>query len=148
MSSDVSRASSQAATAVDSLKGQVGDAVTRARDNVADTVSSATDGLAGDVAKLREDMASIQQTLTKFASQAGGQAVKTVQDVSSAVAGQVGGVASQVGDVASEYAASARDGVKTFTSELETMARKNPLGAIGATLLVGVVIGMMSRSRD
>ena len=25
------------------------------------------------------------------------------------------------------------------------MARKNPLGTIGATLLVGVVIGMMSR---
>ena len=28
---------------------------------------------------------------------------------------------------------------------MENMARKNPLGTIGATLLVGVVIGMMSR---
>ena len=37
--------------------------------------------------------------------------------------------------------------VKTFASEMENMARKNPLGTIGATLLVGVVIGMMSRGR-
>jgi hypothetical protein len=38
--------------------------------------------------------------------------------------------------------------MKTFASEVETMTRRNPLGAIGATLLVGVIIGMMSRGRS
>jgi ElaB/YqjD/DUF883 family membrane-anchored ribosome-binding protein len=60
-----------------------------------------------------------------------------VQDVGSAVA-------SQVGDAAS----TAKEQIKTVASEIETMTRRNPLGAIGATLLVGVIIGMMSRGRS
>jgi ElaB/YqjD/DUF883 family membrane-anchored ribosome-binding protein len=100
-----------------------------------------------DVAKLREDMAAIQQTLAKFASEAKGEAIKTAKNVGSAVASQAGDAASQVGEVAAEYAAAASQQVKTFASEMENMARRNPLGTIGATLLVGVVIGMMSRGR-
>ena len=61
----------------------------------------------------------------------------TVQRIGEAVASQVG-----------EVASSAKEQVKTFASEVETMTRRNPLGAIGATLLVGVVIGMMSRGRS
>ena len=57
-------------------------------------------------------------------------------------------MASQFGEVASDVAASAKEQVKTFASEVENMARKNPLGTIGATLLVGVVLGMMSRGRS
>jgi ElaB/YqjD/DUF883 family membrane-anchored ribosome-binding protein len=66
--------------------------------------------------------------------------VRTAQNVGSAVA-------SQVSEVASDVASSAKEQVKTFASELEGMTRKNPLGTIGVTLLVGVVIGMMSRGR-
>jgi hypothetical protein len=36
---------------------------------------------------------------------------------------------------------------KTLASELEGMARRNPLGTIAGALLVGVIIGMMSRGR-
>jgi ElaB/YqjD/DUF883 family membrane-anchored ribosome-binding protein len=158
--SDISRASSgtnwpsqgnkpaqNAAKGVEVLKDKVGDALDRGKSNLADSANAASDNLGDDVAKLREDMAAIQKTLSKFAAQAGNEAVKTAQNVGSAVASQVGDVASQVGAAASEYANSATQQVKTFASEMETMARKNPLGTIGATLLVGVVIGMMSRGR-
>jgi ElaB/YqjD/DUF883 family membrane-anchored ribosome-binding protein len=50
-------------------------------------------------------------------------------------------------DKSSELATSAKAQVKTFASELEAMARRNPLGTIAGALLVGVVIGMMSRGR-
>jgi len=132
---------------VEALKDKVGDALDRGKSGLADSAHTAGDSLNDDVAKLREDMAAIQKTLSKFASEAGNEAVKTAQNVGSAVASQVGDVASQVGAAASEYASSASQQVKTFASEMENMARKNPLGTIGATLLVGVVIGMMSRGR-
>jgi ElaB/YqjD/DUF883 family membrane-anchored ribosome-binding protein len=135
------------AKGVEALKDKVGDVLDRGKSGLADSAYTAGDSLNQDVAKLREDMAAIQKTLSKFASEAGNEAVKTAQNVGSAVTSQMGDVAQQVGETASEYASAATQQVKTFASEVETMARKNPLGTIGATLLVGVVIGMMSRGR-
>ena len=136
-----------AGKSIDALKDKVGDALDRGKSGFADSAHSAGDSLKDDVAKLRDDMATIQKTLSKFASEAGNEAVKTAQNVGSAVASQVGDMANQVGETASEYANAATQQVKTFASEVESMARRNPLGTIGATLLVGVVIGMMSRGR-
>jgi hypothetical protein len=76
-----------------------------------------------------------------------GEAAKTIRDIGETVAAQVGTTASGLADKGSELATSARDQAKTFASELEAMARRNPLGTIVGALLVGVVIGMMSRGR-
>ena len=141
---------------VEAVKDKVGDALDRGKSGFADSAYAAQDSLAQDMGKLREDMAAIQQTLSKFMSESGSEAYKTARNVGSAVASQVGGVASdvasQVGDVASDVAAKAGEmantaaaQAKTFASEMESMARRNPLGTIGAAVLVGVVIGMMSR---
>ena len=119
------------------FKDQVTDALDRGRSGIAESAQTASDNLSNDVAKLREDLAQMQTTVSKFASEAGGEAYKAAQNVGSAVASQVG-----------EVASSAKEQMKTFASEIETMTRRNPLGAIGATLLVGVVIGMMSRGRS
>ena len=77
-----------------------------------------------------------------------GEAAKTIRDIGETVAAQVGTTASGLADKGSELATSAREQVKTFASELEAMARRNPLGTIVGALLVGVLIGMMSRRRD
>jgi ElaB/YqjD/DUF883 family membrane-anchored ribosome-binding protein len=37
--------------------------------------------------------------------------------------------------------------VKTFASELETMAKRNPLGTIAGAVMVGVLIGLLARAR-
>jgi hypothetical protein len=55
--------------------------------------------------------------------------------------------AKAAGDAAA-LASSAKERAKTLTSELEGMARRNPLGTIAGALLVGVIIGMISRSRS
>jgi ElaB/YqjD/DUF883 family membrane-anchored ribosome-binding protein len=135
-----SKPNQAAASRFDALKDDVTNVLDRGRTGVVDSANTAGDNLSSDVAKLRADMASIQQTMSKFVSQAGGEAVKTAQGVGSAVA-------SQIGDVANEMASATREQAKTFASEVEKMARANPLATVGATLLVGVIIGMMSRGR-
>ena len=92
-------------------------------------------------------MASLKETFALLTSQAGGEAAKAMRNMSAAVASQVGDAASGVADTGSDLATSAKQQAKTFASELEAMARRNPLGTIAGTLMVGVIIGMMSRGR-
>jgi ElaB/YqjD/DUF883 family membrane-anchored ribosome-binding protein len=101
-----------------------------------------------DLNKLRRDVASLTDTVTHLASQMSDQAAKTVRNMSQMVASQVSGAASGMADTGSELASSAKQHVKTFASELEGMARRNPLGTVAGALLVGVIIGMMSRGRN
>ena len=106
------------------------------------------DGLGETLSQLSRDMASLKNTVALLASQAGGEAAKTMRNMSDAVAAQVGDAASGVADTSSDLATSARRHAKTFASELEAMARRNPLGTIAGTLVVGVIVGMMTRGRS
>jgi ElaB/YqjD/DUF883 family membrane-anchored ribosome-binding protein len=87
-----------------------------------------------------------KDSVAGVASQAG-EAAKNIRDVSQTIASQVGTAASGLADTSSDLATSAKEHAKTFASELEGMARRNPLGTIAGALLVGVVIGMMFRGR-
>ena len=106
------------------------------------------DDLGETLSQLSRDVASLKNTFALLASQTGGEAVKTMRNMSDAVASHVGDAASGVADTGSGLATSAKQQAKTFASELEAMARRNPLGTIAGTLVVGVIIGMMSRGRD
>jgi ElaB/YqjD/DUF883 family membrane-anchored ribosome-binding protein len=121
---------------VDAVTDKVGDALDRGRSGIAGSAQSAGDSLSADIAKLRDDIHAIQQTLAKFASDAGGEALDTAQSIGSAVRG-----------AASDMASAAKEQTKTLTSEVESAARRHPLGTIGAALLAGVIIGMVSRRR-
>jgi ElaB/YqjD/DUF883 family membrane-anchored ribosome-binding protein len=92
-------------------------------------------------------VASLKNTFALLASQAGGEASKTMRNMSEAVASQVGDTASGAANAGSDLATSAKEHAKTFASELEAMARRNPLGTIAGTLVVGVIVGMMTRGR-
>ena len=105
------------------------------------------DSLADDVSSLRQDMAKVHDILTRFTSEAGGQAARTVRNVSQTVASQVGSTASGIASTSADMAASATQQFKTFTNELEGIARKNPLGALAGALVIGVVIGLIARGR-
>ena len=105
------------------------------------------DGFGETLSQLRRDVASLKDTFALFASQAGGEAAKAMRNMSEAVASQVGGAASGVASSGSDLATSARQNAKTFASELEAMARRNPLGTMAGTLLVGIIVGMISRGR-
>jgi ElaB/YqjD/DUF883 family membrane-anchored ribosome-binding protein len=108
----------------------------------------APDGLSAEMSNLRRDVASLKDTFGRLASQAGGEAAKTVRGMSQTVASQVGSATSGVTDAGSEIASAAKEHAKTLVSELEGMARRNPLGTMAGALLVGIIIGMMSRGRS
>ena len=65
--------------------------------------------------------------------------------MSSSVATKVGNAASSLAGTGSDMASAATDQAKSFASELEAMGRRNPLGAMAAAVLVGVMIGVISR---
>jgi ElaB/YqjD/DUF883 family membrane-anchored ribosome-binding protein len=105
------------------------------------------DDLSANVNKLRRDMAGLKDTLAGLVSQTAGEAAKTVRSVGQTMASQVSSAASGAADTGSDLASTAKEHAKTFASELEAMARRNPLGTIAGALVIGVVIGMMSRGR-
>jgi len=113
----------------------------------ADSGKNSDDRLKENLQSLRRDVASLTDTLTRLASQIGGEAAKTVRDAGQSFSAQVGTAAGTLADASSDLASSAKEQAKTFASELEGMARRNPLGTIAGALLVGIVIGMMSRGR-
>jgi ElaB/YqjD/DUF883 family membrane-anchored ribosome-binding protein len=98
------------------------------------------DNLAKDVSSLRQDMAKMQEILSRFTSEAGGQAARTVRNVGHTVASQVGSMASGLASTGSQQ-------LKTFTNEFEDITRKNPLGALAGALVLGIVIGLIVRRR-
>ena len=100
------------------------------------------------MSQLSRDVGNLTDTFTRFASELGDSGAKTVRSMGQTVASQVGTAASGVADTGSELASSAREHAKTFASELEGMARRNPLGTIAGALLIGVIIGMMARGRS
>ena len=104
------------------------------------------DGLSEELNKLRRDVLNLKDSLARLASQAGSEAAKTVRNLSQTAVSQAGSAASGAAD--SELVSSAKEHAKTFASELEGMARRNPLGTIVGALVVGVVIGMISHGRS
>jgi ElaB/YqjD/DUF883 family membrane-anchored ribosome-binding protein len=111
------------------------------------SVDAAHDSLSEEMKRLRADFVSLKDSLARLVSQAGGEAAKSARNVQQSVTSQVGSAASGIADAGSELAASAKAHAKTFTSELEGMARRNPLGTMAGVLVIGVIIGMMSRGR-
>jgi ElaB/YqjD/DUF883 family membrane-anchored ribosome-binding protein len=54
---------------------------------------------------------------------------------------------SHASNTAGDMAEIATQQVKTFASELETMAKRNPLGTIAGAVVIGVLIGLLARGR-
>jgi ElaB/YqjD/DUF883 family membrane-anchored ribosome-binding protein len=106
------------------------------------------DGLSEEINKLRQDVVSVKDSFARLAFQAGSEAAKTVRSLSQTAVSQVGSAASGAADAGSELVSSTKEHAKTFASELEGMARRNLLGTIVGAVVVGVVIGMISRGRS
>ena len=116
----------------------VSESMARGKDAIGAAADEAMNAARSDLQSLRSDLNSLRDTVTKFASQAGTEAAKSAREVSSNVAGQVGGTVSDLSSKGVEQA-------KTLASELENIARRNPLGAIAGAVVLGALIGLMGR---
>jgi ElaB/YqjD/DUF883 family membrane-anchored ribosome-binding protein len=119
-----------------STKDNAAEALRRGKEGLNDAAGTLAGDVSSDLENLRRDINNLKDTVSRFISRAG--------DVSSSVAGQV---ASNLAESGSNMASAAKDQAKTFASELENMGRRNPLGAMAAAVMVGIVIGLISRSR-
>jgi uncharacterized protein YjbJ (UPF0337 family)/ElaB/YqjD/DUF883 family membrane-anchored ribosome-binding protein len=128
-----------------SIGPSVADSLSNGKEAVSAAAADAMDQAAADFKTLRNDLNSLTDTVTKFISQAGNEAAKSAREITSNVAGQVGSVAGEMADTGAQIAAATTQQAKTFAAELETVARRNPLGAIAGAVIVGVLIGMMGR---
>jgi ElaB/YqjD/DUF883 family membrane-anchored ribosome-binding protein len=108
-----------------------------------DTSSSGTT----DFSKLREEVASLKDIVSKSIAGAGSDAWKTVRNVGETVASQVGTAASGVMEAGASMANAAGAQAKTAASEIESAVRRNPLGAMAGALVAGILIGLVGRGR-
>lgn len=104
--------------------------------------------VAVDLKTLREDLSHLTNTVKSLVTQKKDELVGSARDMGSNMAAQVGDTAAQLANRSSEFANSASQQAKTFASEVEAMGRANPLGAMAAALLVGVLIGLVGRGRN
>jgi ElaB/YqjD/DUF883 family membrane-anchored ribosome-binding protein len=123
----------------------VGEAMARGKEAVTDATREGAGNVSADLEALRADLKHLSQTVADLAKHAGSEAAKTAKDVSSTLATQVGDVAHDLADKGVHAATAARDQARTAVGELESMARRNPLGALAGALFIGVLIGMSRR---
>jgi ElaB/YqjD/DUF883 family membrane-anchored ribosome-binding protein len=126
-------------------RSSISESLERGKEAVGTAANDAMNSAGSDLQSLRNDLNNLKETVTKFVSQASSEAAKSAREVTSSVASQVGGVAHDLADRGADMASAATDQARSFASELENMARRNPLGAIAGAVVVGVLIGLMGR---
>jgi ElaB/YqjD/DUF883 family membrane-anchored ribosome-binding protein len=83
----------------------------------------------------------LKETVAKLISRASNETAKSAREI----AGQVSTAASDMAERGANVASVATEQTKSFATELENVARRNPLGALAGAVVVGVLIGMMGR---
>jgi ElaB/YqjD/DUF883 family membrane-anchored ribosome-binding protein len=121
------------------------DSINRGKDAIEGAANDAANSASSDLQAIRNDLNNLKDTLSRFMSQASSEAIKSAREVTSNFAGQVGDAASDLATRGSQLASSAGDQAKTFATEFESMARRNPLGVLAGAVAVGVLIGIMGR---
>jgi ElaB/YqjD/DUF883 family membrane-anchored ribosome-binding protein len=133
--------SSKAAGFPDSSRESVASSISRGKETVSTAASEAMDAGGVDLKALQSDLSDLKDTVTNFIARAGSETAKSAREI----AGQVGTAASDLADRGANAASVATDQAKTLATELENIARRNPLGTLAGAVLVGVLIGMMGR---
>lgn len=108
---------------------RVGEDLARAKENIAQAASSAREDIADDLRRLSDDVASLKDTVAKLAQAVGAE------------------LGSAAGGIGAGIASSAKDQASTLVGEIESVARRNPLGVIAGALCVGMLIGMLRGRR-
>jgi ElaB/YqjD/DUF883 family membrane-anchored ribosome-binding protein len=104
----------------------------QARDKIARQATSAGGDLAAELARLQDDLAAIQQTVTGLGKSTGAEA--------SEAASRIGAAAT---DAAHDFAENVRQDAHSAVADFEDFARKNPRFVLGGALGLGFVLGLM-----
>jgi ElaB/YqjD/DUF883 family membrane-anchored ribosome-binding protein len=121
--------------------GSIANSMSRSKDAITAAASEAIDSGGAELKALQDDFSNLKDTVTKFMARAGDETAKSAREI----AGEVGTAAGDLAERGANVASVAKDQAKTFVTELENIARRNPLSAVAGAVVVGVLIGMMGR---
>jgi ElaB/YqjD/DUF883 family membrane-anchored ribosome-binding protein len=133
--------SSKGGGSADSVRDSVASSISRGKEAVSAAASDAMDTAAADLKGLQSDLSDLKETGAKLVSRAGDEVAKSARGI----AGQVSTAASDLAEKGANVASVATDQAKTLVTEVENIARRNPLGALAGAVVVGVLIGIMGR---
>jgi ElaB/YqjD/DUF883 family membrane-anchored ribosome-binding protein len=131
----------QMKTQGDSLRESVASSVSRGKEAVSAAASDAMDTAGADLKAMQSELSDVKKTVAKLVSRASDEAAKSAREIT----GQVGTAAGDLAEKGANVASVATDQAKTLVTELENIARRNPLGALAGALVVGALIGIMGR---
>jgi ElaB/YqjD/DUF883 family membrane-anchored ribosome-binding protein len=131
----------QGPSKADNLRDSIASSISRGTEAVSAAASDAKDKAGADLKALQSDLSDLKETVAKLVSRAGDGAAKSAREI----AGQVSSAASDLAEKSANAASAATDQAKTLVTELENIARRNPLGALAGAVVIGVLIGMMRR---
>ena len=109
--------------------GRVVEDVQRLSENIAEVAASGRDDVSSDLRRLSADVTRLRDT---------------VADIAKTMAAEVGDAATGLGE---DVTSAAKDQAKTFLSEAEAIARRNPLGVVIGALGIGILIGLIKGRR-
>ena len=99
-------------------------------------VEDASQDFTADLAALRDDVAKLSASVSEFIRS---QTAATTNSVADAV----GNARQKISDSASK----AQDRVASASSELEATIERNPLSAVLIAMVMGLLVGLLSRGR-
>jgi ElaB/YqjD/DUF883 family membrane-anchored ribosome-binding protein len=131
----------QGPSKADSLQESIASSISRGKEAVSAAASDARNAAEADLKALQSDLRDLKETVAKLVSRAGDEATKSAREI----AAQVSTAASDLTEKGANVASVATDQAKTLVTELENIARRNPLGALAGAVVVGVLIGIVGR---
>jgi ElaB/YqjD/DUF883 family membrane-anchored ribosome-binding protein len=123
----------------------IADAANHGKDALAADAANAKKAGEADLSALKDDLNKLRETIAELISNATRDATKSAREMTTNVADQVSGVAADFAEKGSQVASTATGQARTFAAEIESLARRNPFGAIAGAVFVGILIGMLGR---
>jgi ElaB/YqjD/DUF883 family membrane-anchored ribosome-binding protein len=138
---DRAQGPSKAGSFHNNSQDSVASSINHGKEAVTTAAQEAVDAGGAALKTLQRDLSDLKETVEKLISQASNETARSARGV----AGQVRTAASDIAERGAHVASTATDQAKTLVTELENIARRNPLGALAGGVFVGILIGIMGR---
>lgn len=125
----------------------ISDSAARGKEAISNSAEEAIKSVGSDLNVLKHDLESLRDTVVNYIAQTRSTSVKAAQEAASSVADQVGDAVTNLTNDGAEAISTAAGHTKTAMSELESIVRRNPVGAIAGAVLFGMIIGFAGRMR-
>src|SRR5215472_13686522 len=125
----------------DSSRESLASSISRGKEALDKAASEAMEAGGADFKALQRDLSELKEALAKIISRAGDETAKSAREIG----GQVSTAAGDIAERGANVASVATEQAKSLATELENVARRNPLGALVGAVAVGILIGRMGR---